>query len=181
MKNNLLEGKIDRILFEDESVIRDYQAIFRTWFPKGRQRIIPTYGKHQGIKLLGTLDYENGEIFVMESDSYDAEVFLSFLQKILAKYPAEKIVMVLDNARIHHAKLLQPFLQSNKDRLTLVFLPPYSPNLNMIEKFWGWLKRSCVYNVFYRSIDEIRHRIQSFITKINQFPLWLIDRLCCSF
>ncbi|BBB90451.1 hypothetical protein MAMMFC1_01102 [Methylomusa anaerophila] len=91
-------------------MIRDYQAIARTWFPKGQQRIIPTYGKHQGIKLLGTLDYESGEIFVIESDRYDAEVFLSFLQQILLKYPGERIVIILDNARIHHANLLQPFL-----------------------------------------------------------------------
>lgn len=47
LKDDLLNGKVDRILFQDESMIRDYQAIARTWFPKGQQRIIPTYGKHQ--------------------------------------------------------------------------------------------------------------------------------------
>lgn len=39
------DGEIDRILFQDESMIRDYQAIANTWFPKGRQKKIPTYGK----------------------------------------------------------------------------------------------------------------------------------------
>ncbi|MBE2914432.1 IS630 family transposase, partial [Anoxybacillus flavithermus] len=42
------------------------------------------------------------------------------------------IVMILDNARIHHAKLIQPFLKEHEDRLELVFLPPYSPQLNLI-------------------------------------------------
>jgi len=182
LRNNLLDGeKMDRILFQDESMIRDYQAIARTWFPKGQQRIVPTYGKHQGVKLLGTLDYESGEIFVVESDSYNAEVFLSFLHQVLAKYPGQKLVMILDNARIHHANLLQTFLEKNKDRLSLVFLPPYSPNLNLIEEFWGWLKRSCIYNVFYHSVDEIRQRIQTFVAQLNQMPQKVIDRLCCSF
>ena len=43
--------EIDTILFEDESMIRDYQAIMKTWFPVGQQRIIPTYGKHEGVNL----------------------------------------------------------------------------------------------------------------------------------
>lgn len=51
---------------------------------------------------------------------------------MLALYPKGKIVMVLDNARIHHAKLLQPFLLENKDRLQLEFLPSYSPKINLI-------------------------------------------------
>lgn len=105
----MIDGKIDRILFEDESMIRDYQALAHTWFPKGQQKIIPTYGKHHGVKLLGTLDYETGEIFVTENEHYNAEVFLTFLKKVLIKYPDDKIVMILDNARIHRAKLIQPF------------------------------------------------------------------------
>ena len=74
-------------------MIRDYQAIQKTWFVKGRQKVIQTYGKHEGVKLLGILDY----------------------------------------AKIHHAKLLTRFLQENP-RLHLEFLPPYSPNLNIIEE-----------------------------------------------
>ena len=101
---------------------------------------------------MGTLDYETGEIFCVEEERYDAQVFLGFLKKLLAKYPGQRIVMILDNAKIHHAKLLTPFLKENEYVLELVFLPPYSPNLNLIEEFWGWLKQSCIYNVFYSSV-----------------------------
>ena len=59
-------------------MIRDYQAICKTWFPIGCQKVIPTYGKHHGTKLLGILNYETGEIYVEEHDKYDAEVFLRF-------------------------------------------------------------------------------------------------------
>jgi len=174
----MMDGKIDRILFEDESMIRDYQALAHTWFPKGQQKVIPTYGKHHGVKLLGTLDYETGEVFVVEDEHYNAEVFLSFLKKVLIKYPNDKIVMILDNARIHRAKLIQPFLEENKHRLELVFLPPYSPELNLIEGLWGWLKKSVIYNVFYKNVQEIRKAVQAFIKEINQHPLRTIDRLC---
>ena len=120
-------------------MIRDYQAIMKTWFPIGKQRIIPTYGKHEGVKLVGILDYETGHVYVEEHKKYDAQVFLQFLKNVLEIYPTGKIVMILDNAKIHHAKLLQDFLDKNNDRLELMFLPPYSPNLNKIEELWGWL------------------------------------------
>ena len=110
-------------------MIRDYQAIEKTWFLRGEQRVIPTYGKHEGVKLVGVLNYETGHVYCLEQEKYDAEVFLKFLQSILVLYPKGKIVMILDNARIHHAKLLEPFLQENTDRLQLEFLPPYSPKL----------------------------------------------------
>ncbi|WP_391117711.1 transposase [Psychrobacillus sp. L3] len=87
-------------------MIRDYQSIGSAWFLKGKQRIIPTYGRHKRVKLLGTLDYETGEVFCIEEETYDAAVFLDFLIKALETYPSGKIVMVLNNARIHHAKLI---------------------------------------------------------------------------
>lgn len=165
-------------MFEDESMIRDYQAIQKTWFIKGQQRKIPTYGKHAGVKLMGILNYETGCIYCEEHEKYDAEVFLQFLKNTLSQYPTGKIVMVLDNARIHHAKLIQPFLEENTHRLTLMFLPPYSPNLNLIEGLWGWLKSNVVNNVFFSKVDEIRLAINSFLDTINKDPQQIIDRLC---
>lgn len=165
-------------MFEDESMIRDYQAIMKTWFPKGKQRIIPTYGKHEGVKLVGFLDYETGHVYVEEHKTYDAEVFLSFLKNVLQQYSTGKVVMILDNARIHHANLLNEFLNDNQDRLQLCFLPPYSPNLNKIEELWGWLKDSVINNVFFHCRDEIRLAVRKFIAWVNSIPKVVIDRLC---
>ncbi|WP_335872527.1 IS630 family transposase [Bacillus sp. 2205SS5-2] len=177
----LLDGEIDHILFEDEPMIRDYQALSRTWFAKGQQKIIPTYGKHWGAKLIGTLDYETGEVFCIQEERYTAKEFLSFLEKVIDKYNGEKIVMILDNARIHHAKRIQPFLEQHKNLLTLVYLPPYSPNLNMIEELWGWLKSSVINNVFFDSVQKIRKAVQGFVRHINKTPEVTMNRLCMQF
>lgn len=159
-------------------MIRDYQALQHTWFLKGRQRIIPTYGKHQSVKLIGTLNYETGELFCVEEKRYDAEVFLRFLQKVLERYQSGKIALILDNARIHHAKLIQPFLSKNRHRLELVFLPPYSPDLNLIEGLWKWLKSDIIHNVFYSSVYEIQKNVKAFIQELNRTPEKVINRLC---
>ena len=178
LKQALEAGTIDRILFQDESMIRDYQAIQRTWFLKGQQKVIPTYGKHWGAKLLGILDYASGEVWAMQAQQYDAAVFLEFLQQAVDKYPNEHIVMILDNAKIHHAKLIQPFLEAHRDQLRLVFLPPYSPNLNLIEGLWKWLKSSVINNVFFGSVTAIQAAVAGFLEKINKDLEAIKQRLC---
>lgn len=159
-------------------MIRNYQAISKTWFERGKQRIIPTYGKHEGVKLLGILNYETGHVYCVEEEKYNAQVFLKFLKNVLKLYPTGKIVMILDNARVHHAILLEEFLQENKDRLQLVFLPPYSPKLNLIEGLWGWLKDEVINNVFHPSVRSIRKVVQGFISSIIKVPETVIRRLC---
>ncbi|MGL5749304.1 MAG: IS630 family transposase [Paraclostridium sp.] len=172
------QGEVNHILFQDESMIRDYQAIQKTWFIKGQQKSIPTYSKNAGVKLIGILDYVTGMVYCEEHEKYDAKVFLEFLKVVLEKYPTGKIVMILDNAKIHHAKLIQPFLNEMKDRLELMFLPPYSPNLNLIEGLWGWIKSSVINNSFFPIIVRVRNVVQKFITGINKSPQITIDRLC---
>lgn len=159
-------------------MIRDYQAVQRTWFAKGKQRIIKTTGKHRGVKLFSTVDYGTGQIVWQEDKEYTAEKFLVFLKRVLEAYPTGKITMVLDNARAHHAKLLEPFLKKQQGRLNLVFLPPYSPELNVVEGLWKWLKSDVINNVFYHTVAEIRENVQSFMEQIMKDPLNIIDRLC---
>ena len=75
----------------------------KSWFPKGEQKLIKTYGKHESVKLVGILNYETGNVYVEETEEFNAQVFLGFLRKVLALYPSGKIVMVLDNSKVHHA------------------------------------------------------------------------------
>ena len=174
-----MDGEIEQILFVDESMIRDYQAIHQTWFERGKQRIVKTFGKHRGVKLVGYINYETGEVYCEEHDTYDAKVFLQFFKNVLLKNKKGKIVIILDNARIHHAKLLQAFLKENEDHLELMFLPPYSPNLNLIEGLWKWMKERVIYNVFYKTVPEIRKNVNSFLEGISAEPDIVIQRLCC--
>lgn len=156
-------------------MIRDYQAIQKTWFLRGKQRIIQTTGKHRGVKLLATVDYATGQIVWQEI--YRRDLF-DVPPKGPGGLPCGAIVIVLDNARIHHAKLLQPFLDEQKDRLQLVFLPPYSPQLNIVEGLWKWLKSSVINNVFYSTVAQIRLSVGQFMDEIMKHPHAIIDRLC---
>ncbi|BBO00034.1 hypothetical protein St703_27380 [Sporolactobacillus terrae] len=105
-------------------MIRDYQAIQRSLFLRGKQRLIPTSGKHRGAKLPGTLNYETGEILTTEAEQYDAEIFLEFLKKIVNHYSTGNMVIILDNARIHHAKLLKAFWKRTNSAFLWSFCHP---------------------------------------------------------
>ena len=155
-----------------------YQTEILAWLRKGQQRIIPTRGQYRGAKLIGSLDYETGEVLCIERETYDAQAFLEFLQTIGSHYSGKKIAIVLDNARIHHAKLIQPFLEDHRDQLELVFLPPYSPQLNLIEGLWKWLKASVINNVFFPNVQKIKLAVRGFIQAINRDKATVLDRLC---
>ncbi|UDE96346.1 transposase [Carnobacterium viridans] len=71
-------------------------------------------------------------MYCEEHEAYDAKKFLTFLKHLLVRYPG-KIVLVLNNARIHHSKLIQPFIEENKPQIELLFLLLYRLNLNLIE------------------------------------------------
>ncbi|TKH46852.1 hypothetical protein C1I60_01535 [Paenibacillus terrae] len=76
--------EIDHLLFEDESMIRSYQALRYNWFPRGKQRQVPTYGKHEGAKLFGAIHYV-----------YKIKLQVSQFMKRIIKQPMETIDRLL--------------------------------------------------------------------------------------
>jgi putative transposase len=96
----------------------------------------------------------------------NADCFLRFLKAVLKEYPdASKIHIIVDNAPAHRANKIERF-ESNVERLNLIKLPPYSPDLNPIETVWREVKKAAVYNTFYRFFDEFKesltHHLRNF-------------------
>ena len=83
---------------------------------------------------------------------------LAFLDHLL-KHVVGEIVLVLDNAAIHRAKAVSAFV-ATQDRLSLVYLPPYSPELNPIEKVWAYVKQNVLGNFCARTTKELRARLR---------------------
>ncbi|MHA1393482.1 MAG: transposase [Promethearchaeota archaeon] len=87
----------------------------------------------------------------------DAECFIKFLRLILRKYKgSKKIYLIVDNAPGHRAKKVQKFLSEHEDRLEIIKITPYSPDLNEIEKIWREVKREVVYNTYYPIFGNLK-------------------------
>ena len=136
------------------------------WSLKGKQPEIYTYGGWVRQHLIGTVEPLEGNLHVAFSDSLKAPQFQHYLEGLLARYPApKKLIMVLDNARVHHSKELEPFLTIHKERLELVFLPPYSPDLNPMEWFWKFLRKMVTHNTFFPTFKDFQRALIKFIVK----------------
>ena len=76
-----------------------------------------------------------------------------------------KTVVVLDNARYHHAKLLEPFLEKRREQIELPLLPPYSPQLAPIERVWKLVRRLATHNQYFESMSELLEAVESCFAK----------------
>lgn len=86
--------------------------------------------------------------------------------------------MILDNSKIHHAKLLKPFKEKYKDKIEFLFLPPYAPTINRIEGLWKWLKQTVICNRFLHTVDDIHDAVLEFLAYISKRPKEIKARLC---
>jgi len=88
---------------------------------------------------MGSYNYATGQMTVTFHEKGNYQNFKKHLRKLLYTYQYHsKIIMVVDNVRFHHAKLLEIFLM-NHPKLEIVYLPPYSPELNPVERAWWYM------------------------------------------
>ncbi len=113
---------------------------------------------------------------ITEADHATAETFQAFLETLRATFPEKTIHLILDNAKIHHAKVLQPYLAAHPE-LDLRFLPPYSPNLNNTERLWKWLREKVILNTYFPNLDAIRRAIARFLAYLATVPDEIQSRL----
>ena len=97
-----------------------------------------------------------------EATSSSAEMILLF-EDLQARHPtAAAIRVVLDNARYNHAKEVKAWLACDDCRVELIHLPPYAPNLNLIERFWWLFKKEAIYNEYFPTFAGFRAAVESF-------------------
>jgi len=142
-------GKYD-VYFKDECHFILTLTLTRACFLKG---IVPEIKSPIGrykINIYGAMGY-NGQLIIQEVEKINADIFKQYLETILDKAKSEnKILLVLDNARYHHAKKkLKDYIESIKDRLGLFFLPPYSPEINPIKMLWKRTRRAVTHNRYF--------------------------------
>jgi transposase len=94
----------------------------------------------------------SGQIVISFAEKGNSATFKKHLKKVIKSLPDEKLIIVLDNVRYHHAKKLKPFLEQNRERLELMFLPPYSPDLNPIERVWWFMRKKITHNRYLHTL-----------------------------
>ena len=149
-----------------------------TWFLRGQQTQVPTYGHHAGVALFGAVDIRGGTVAVPQAADLTAQAFQGFVEGLFAQYPDKHLVLIADNAKIHHAKCLAPFWEQHRDRLPVWYLPAYSPNVNPTERLWQWRKSTVIGNAFHANVQEIQTSVERFLAYLDTVPDDVRSRFC---
>ena len=162
LEPRLAEAKAGKrkVLFMDAAhfVMGVYQSMvwcFERLFiasPSGRQR----------FNVLGAVDALTKEIFTITNETYiNAESVCLLLTKIAASYKGILITIVLDNARYQKCDLV--FQHAAKLGIELLYLPSYSPHLNLIERFWRYVRKECLYSKYHPKFDGFKQTLDDCI------------------
>jgi transposase len=139
------------------------------WIRTGERKEIPTNTGRQRINLSGAIDIISKKVVVKDDTTLNAASTIEFLKKIEAAYPAAKTVYVFcDNARYYRNKDVTKFLENSK--IKMHFLPPYSPNLNPIERLWKWMNENILYNKYYEKFSEFKETVLGFLQGLSDPP-----------
>ena len=128
------------LYFQDEAGISLIPALGRTWAPRGETPTISVTGHKGGLCITSAVSPAGRLLFRIEKEKVNAEKHIEFLEQILQHHPRRKIIVVEDRAPVHRAASVRDFVQQNKKRFALYYLPSYSPELNPDEKTWNYLK-----------------------------------------
>ena len=124
------------------------------WIKRGKKKTLKTNSGRQHLNLHGAINAETLDVTVIEAKSVNTDSTIDLLATLEQKYPlASKLVVILDNARYHYSRSVREALKSNPI-IQLVFLPPYAPNLNLIERLWKFFKKKVLYNRYHESLQS---------------------------
>ncbi len=174
-----LDPKKETILFLD-GVHPDHQTqAVHGWIRKGSKLAIKTTAKQSRLHYMGAISVGADKIdnITKSYETINGKSITDFLTEITKKFEDKtKIHIILDNASYHKSKEVKTHLETNP-KLQLHYLPPYSPNLNLIERLWKIMREKVTYNLYYKTFEEFRQNIENFFQNLDQIQDLLLQRI----
>jgi transposase len=157
-------GEDEAVLFADAVHPTHAAQPVGCWAPKQDNLAIEQTSGRQRINIHGAIDLETGQTRMIEALTIDAASTIRLLESIEALYPMLALIHVfLDNARYHHAKLVQEWLVRPGCRIKLHFIPAYCPHLNPIERLWGVMHKNITHNKTYATCAQFADATLNFL------------------
>lgn len=158
----------DRIYFVDGvHQLHNSQPAYG-WLKKGFEYTIESNTGRNRVNINGAYNLEEHKVIIEESPSINAQSTVALFKKLLKEQPLGMIYIILDNAKYYRSQIVQDFVQDHT-RIQLLFLPPYSPNLNLIERLWKFFKKKTTYNTYYEQFSYFRRSCLTFFKNIEKY------------
>jgi transposase len=185
-------GKLDPV--KQEAWVKEYEKLLKTkpkndpvyfvdachpqqnsipaygWIRRGKEKLLKSTGGRKRVNIHGGVNIHSLDLVVDFTKSVNKESSLRLLMKIEKKHPKSKKVHVfIDNASYYKAKWLAEQLKLRKSTIVLHFLPPYSPNLNLIERLWKFFKKEILYNKYREKFGDFVEACKGFFRKRTKY------------
>jgi transposase len=130
------------------------------WIKKGETKTLPTTNTQFRLHFIGAIALKSMTVVAREYKTVNAENMIDFLKDLEKNSSARKIHVICDNGRANKNKAIEEYLKTSK--IEMHYLPPYSPNLNPIERLWKMMREKKTYNKCYENLAEFTAAISSF-------------------
>jgi transposase len=163
------------IWWADETAAKPECHFRRSYSPKGKTPVVKQSAKRFHSSMISALNNQGKLEWMALKDPMNSELFLTFLKQMI-KYRRRKVILIVDNLKVHHSRPVKEWCEANKDRIELVFLPAYSPQINPDEYLNNGLKQrlaskpppkdkpqlDAMVEVFMLMLSSVRKHVQAF-------------------
>jgi transposase len=137
------------------------------WGRIGEQSEAPAAGQDMRLPVFGALDATTGRWLTQIARRKNRAAFLAHLREILKAHPDKTVFLFVDNCSIHKAKCVQRFLADHR-RLRVIWKAAYTPELNLIERYWKRLKEKAINNYYFGSHAALEQAVRQAIRDLNR-------------
>lgn len=180
IKENLRNN--DQIYFVDSTHPEHNNKPSYGWILKGKEndKYIKTNTGRERLNLAGALDLNDKKAIILSQKTINKFSTIKLIKRIEKSQSKGKIYLILDNASYHHAKVVKNYID-RKGRIKLIFLPPYSPNLNPIERLWKFFHAHLTWNRYFETFKEFKSQTLKFFGNLDKYQKELETLLTDSF
>lgn len=175
-------GKDDHLYFVDATHPQHNTKPSYGWILKGKanDKLIKTNSGRARLNINGALDLKTRQTVVLSEETINAKSVIRLGNTLLKKHPKGKIYIILDNAKHHHARLVTAWRTKHR-QIKFLFLPPYSPNLNLIERLWRFFHQKVTWNHYFETFEEFKAETLAFFKNLKQYDRELATLLTDNF
>lgn len=156
------------MFFQDEGRFGRISQLKKAWSPRGKRLIVPAQHIRQYTYTFAAIEPKTGQTVSLILPEVNGETMSLFLAEVATRYPQDHLLMVLDGAAWHKSKAL--IVPQN---MKLIFLPPYSPELNPVEQLWKAMRSKWFANQLFTAMDTLEDKLVEALRWVETSAEWV--------
>lgn len=158
------------IQWADETACVSLPSVIKGYAPKGKTPVMEHTAKRFKINMISSITNRGKLRFMVYEQNMDADLFVTFLERLIESNNKKKIFLILDNLRVHHSKIVKAWVEEHQDQIALFYLPAYSPDLNPDEYLNNDFKRNVNAKDIPINKKELAKNTENFMTMLSNSP-----------